>query len=183
MIHVYFVDIKFIIFLGKSRLAMTKKLLKQAAHNSSSSASATSTSSSIVTASTASSSSATTTTANSERVIPSGKQAATCESVESHLGKICAEGAVSQLLVAEESETLKNSRKWPLSQRYFEYIMYLAKFPKLISSDKAKLQSKIEDILGYEDFKTLQISDLNFSRSSGSPILDSYSINHGISLK
>ena len=129
MLHVYFVDIKFIIFL--------RKLLKQAAHNSSSSASATSTSSSIVTASTASSSSATTTTANSERVIPSGKQAATCESVESHLGKICAEGAVSQLLVAEESETLKNSRKWPLSQRYFEYIMYLAKFLKLISSDKA----------------------------------------------
>ena len=175
MLHVYFVDIKFIIFL--------RKLLKQAAHNSSSSASATSTSSSIVTASTASSSSATTTTANSERVIPSGKQAATCESVESHLGKICAEGAVSQLLVADESETLKNSRKWPLSQRYSEYIMYLAKFPKLISSDKAKLKSKIEDILGYEDFKTLQISDLNFSRSSGSPILDSYSINHGISLK
>ena len=183
MLHVYFVVIKFIIFLGKSRLAMTKKLLKQAAPNSSSSASAASTSSSIVTASTASSSSATT-TANSERVIPSGKEPLTCESaVESHHGKICAEGAVSQLLVAEESETLKNSRKWPLSQRYFEYIMYSAKFPKLIASDKAKLKSKIEDILGYEDFKTLQISDLNFSRSSGFPILDSYSINHGISLK
>ena len=84
---------------------------------------------------------------------------------------------------ATESETFKQSRKWSLHQRYYEYVKYYSSFPKLIASDKSKLRAKIEEILGFVDLKDMKLSDVNFNRCSGTPILDKYSISHGMSLK
>ena len=88
-----------------------------------------------------------------------------------------------QQLFAEESETWNKSRKWPLSQKYFEYLMYASAFPNLIPSEKVKLKSKIEEILGFSEFKHIKISDVDLSKCSGFPILESYAIDHGFSLK
>lgn len=83
----------------------------------------------------------------------------------------------------QESQTIRQSKTWPVGQRYFEYVQFLSTFPKLISSDRTKLKNKVEEILGYEDFKNLQVKDLNLSKFSGFQILEKYSIEHGISLK
>ena len=91
-------------------------------------------------------------------------------------------GAVKGFM-ASESETLKKGRLYPLSQRYYEYLMYSSSFPKLIPSDRVKLKAKVEEILGFKDFKNIQISELKLSKCSGSPILDSYAIDHGFSLR
>ena len=82
-----------------------------------------------------------------------------------------------------ESDTIKNSRKWSLSQRYYEYVNYISNIPKLIASDKTKLKAKIEEVLGFRDLKDMKLGEVNFNRCSGTPILNSYSISHGISLK
>ena len=82
-----------------------------------------------------------------------------------------------------ESETLKKSKTWSIGQRYYEYLQFMSSFPKLIASDRVKLKGKLEEILGYHDFKNLTIKDLNFSKSSGFPIIEKYAIEHGMSLK
>ena len=70
-----------------------------------------------------------------------------------------------------------------MSQRYAEYVNYMSSFPKLIAYDKCKLKTKIDEILGFEDLKDMKLGEVNFYRYTGTPILDSYSISHGISLK
>ena len=77
------------------------------------------------------------------------------------------------LLDAAEGDTVRKSKKWPLNQRCFEYLQYSSNFPKLVASDKAKLKAKIEDIFGYNDLKDIKIGEVNLSRCSGTPILDS----------
>ena len=59
----------------------------------------------------------------------------------------------------------------------------MSSFPKLTAWDKAKLKTKIEEILGYEDLKDLKVKDLNLAKYAGFSILEKYSVNHGISLK
>lgn len=83
----------------------------------------------------------------------------------------------------QESKTLRQSKTWPISQRYCEYLNFMATFPKLIACDRAKLKSKVEEILGYEQFKNLPVKDLHLTKFSGFPILEKYSVEHGISLK
>ena len=39
----------------------------------------------------------------------------------------------------QESQTIRQSKTWSVGQRYFEYIQFMARFPKLISSDRTKL--------------------------------------------
>ena len=82
-----------------------------------------------------------------------------------------------------ETQTLRQSKTFPIGQRYCEYVQFMSSFPKLTAWDKAKLKTKIEEILGYEDFKDLKVKDLNLAKYSGFSILEKYSVNHGISLK
>ena len=97
---------------------------------------------------------------NSTTDSPSTKPVGTCEPSpnseleEAKSDEVFSSSPVSELLTAE-SETLKSSRKWSLSQRYFEYLNYQANFPKLISSDRTKLKAKIEEIFGFKDFKDI----------------------------
>ena len=85
--------------------------------------------------------------------------------------------AVSSLPDVANSQQVKN-------QRLFEYCEYKTRFPKLIPCDKHKLQTEIEKVLQFEDFKDTTVGDLNFSSHvSGSPVLDSFSIDSGVSLK
>ena len=175
------------IFSGKSRLAITKKMLKQA-EVVKEARHATSASVTTVGSSSPSYAPASKATVSSTTASLTSKPVATCEaSVDPYLVESCENESfpstpVSELLSAE-SETLRNSRKWSLSQRYFEYLNYKANFPKLISSDKTKLKAKVEEIFGLKEFKDVKLGEVNFKNCSGSPITDSYSINHGISLK
>ena len=83
----------------------------------------------------------------------------------------------------KETQTLRQSKTFPIGQRYCEYVKVMSSFPKLTAWDKATLKTKIEEILGYEDFKDMKVKDLNLAKYSGFSILEKYSINHGISLK
>ena len=69
-------------------------------------------------------------------------------------------------------------------QHQLEYLNFTARFPELISSDKVKLKTEIQLVLGYDKFKDTKVCDLNFSGcKSGMPVLDDFSIGCGVSLK
>ena len=69
-------------------------------------------------------------------------------------------------------------------QRLKEYVDFKVKFPRLNGNDKKKLLDKIQEVLGYEQFKDLKVMDLNFDHCvDGSPTLDEFSIASGVSLK
>lgn len=82
-----------------------------------------------------------------------------------------------------DSKTLRSSKNFSIGQRYSEYVRYMSRFPKLLACDKNKLKAKIEEALGYEEFKNLTVKELNLSKYTGFQILDNYSVEHGISLK
>ena len=76
-----------------------------------------------------------------------------------------------------------NTFESSVSQRLREYVEYKIKFPQLIPSDKKKLIAKIEEILGYDEFKDMKIMELNLDDCiDNTPTLNAFSITSGVSL-